>query len=320
MITLQKEPGRDFIILNLTDPQLNNEEWENGRKESAILIRTITELMEGVKPNLVTVSGDLAWALCDKSYDAFADLMDSFEVPWAPVWGNHDHQKGAGPVEEVVRRYKKHKYCRYEEGDPAMGNGNYIIRIEEEGRPVEGVFMIDSHDHCMDEEGNHVYARLLPSQIDWYRREVQELKNQGCEDTVMIMHIPIYAYREASAAAYRSDLDLAHATYEMFQGDCWAEGYEDSIGVQLEGIGSYPHEDGVLDAVRELGSTKYIIAGHDHINNWMITYKGVRLVYALKAGVGCYWDPRLNGGTVIRVTSNGISEVYHEYVDVQDLL
>ena len=30
MITIHKDPGRDFIILNLTDPQMNNAEWEEG--------------------------------------------------------------------------------------------------------------------------------------------------------------------------------------------------------------------------------------------------------------------------------------------------
>lgn len=38
-------------------------------------------------------------------------------------------------------------------------------------------------------------------------------------------------------------------------------------------------------------------------------------VFLLKAGAGCYWDPRLNGGTVLRITENGVTEVWHEFVD-----
>ena len=48
----------------------------------------------------------------------------------------------------------------------------------------------------------------------------------------------------------------------------------------------------------------------------MIPYQGVRLAYGLKTGAGCYYDPRLNGGTVIRVTSDGVAEVSHEFVDM----
>ena len=30
MITLKKNPEKDFIILNITDPQLGDPEWEDG--------------------------------------------------------------------------------------------------------------------------------------------------------------------------------------------------------------------------------------------------------------------------------------------------
>ena len=320
MIFLKKEQERDFVILNLTDPQLHDREWESGQIKRDVLMRTVTELVERVKPDLITISGDISWAGENKAYDAFADLMDSFQLPWAPVWGNHDNQGGPEFVESVARRYMAHKYCVYEKGDPAMGNGNYVICIVENGRPIEGVILMDSHDTHIDEDGNNTFAKLSTEQIDWYRRQVQELKSHGCEDTLLILHIPIYAYRQASASAYSREIDLKDPTYEMFQRkDCWNHGYEDIIGVQLENVASCTHEDGVLDEVIKLGSTKNIIAGHDHINNWMINYKGVRLIYGLKTGAGSYWHPRLNGGTVFRVTANGIAEVYHEYVDAHEI-
>ena len=109
MIFLKKEQERDFVILNLTDPQLHDREWESGQIERDILMRTVTELVERVKPDLITISGDISWAGDNKAYDAFADLMDSFQLPWAPVWGNHDNQGGPEFVESVARRYMAHK-------------------------------------------------------------------------------------------------------------------------------------------------------------------------------------------------------------------
>ena len=47
----------------------------------------------------------------------------------------------------------------------------------------------------------------------------------------------------------------------------------------------------------------------------MIAWRGVILAFSLKAGPGCYWDPRLNGGTVLTVTSDGMAGFRHEYVD-----
>ena len=143
MKILQKSRDRDFVVLNLTDPQLNDEEWNPDHKNRKILEYTITELIRRVKPDLITISGDLAWAGCDYSYDMLADFLDSFGIPWAPVWGNHDNQNGAEYINGVAERYMRCSYCLYEKGNPLLGNGNYIISIEEDGKPIEAVFMLD---------------------------------------------------------------------------------------------------------------------------------------------------------------------------------
>lgn len=322
MLILKKEPDRDFIVLNLSDPQLGDAEWEEGHIGRRILTHTVTELVNRVKPDLITISGDMAWAGQSAAYEAMADFLDGFEIPWAPVWGNHDNQGGPEFINQVVESFSKRKYFLYEKGEESLGNGNFVIGIEEDGRIVEGIIMIDTHDRApyTDKEGNtsQVWAKMIPEQIDWYKQQVHALSEKGCNDTVMIMHIPIYAYRWAFEAAFRKDISKDNAAYEMFlSGECWNEEYKDTVGVGLEGICSYPAEDSVFDAITELNSTKHVIAGHDHVNNWMIRYKDVRLIYSLKTGPGCYWDARLNGGTVIQVTSNGASEVWHEYVDVK---
>lgn len=324
MLILQKDPNKEFIILNLTDTQLATEEWEEGHKKRKILTQTVIELVERVKPDLITISGDLAWAGHMPAYEALADFIDGFEIPWAVVWGNHDNQDGPEFINQVIEVFSKCKYFLYEKGDPALGNGNYVIGIEENQRIVEGVIMLDSHDRASytDKDGNTslVWAKLIPEQIEWYREQVKELSEKGCKDTMLIMHIPIYAYRLAFQDAFRYDLSEPR-TAEMFtSGECWKEEYKDSVGSCFEGICSYEEDDGVFDVIAELKSTKHVIAGHDHINDWMINYKGVRLIYGLKTGAGCYWYPQLSGGTVIRVNSDGVTGVSHEYVDVSYLL
>ena len=102
MKRLIKEHGRDFVILNLSDPQLSNKEWGEGEKARSILEYTVKELMERVKPDLVTVSGDIAWAGADHSYDMFAAMLERYGVPWAPVWGNHDEQGGLELTDAVA--------------------------------------------------------------------------------------------------------------------------------------------------------------------------------------------------------------------------
>lgn len=325
MITLQKKRGKDFKILNLTDPQLGVEEWAEGHMNRAILTYTITELVKAVDPDLITITGDLAWAGHDEAYDAFADFLDSFDRPWAPVWGNHDNQGGTEIVDAVATRYLAHPLCVYEKGDPVLGNGNYVIAIEENGKVVEGVIMMDSHDRmpytAADGTESLEWAKLIPEQLVWYREQIEKLEKLGCHDTTLMMHIPIYAYRQAWEAAANPNIDHASVKPENSM-DCanWNEGYTDSFGVKYEGICSYPADEGMMAVITELGSTKHILCGHDHINNFIIRYKGVNLIYSLKTGIGCYWNPILNGGTVLRVTEDGVSEVWHRYVNVSEIL
>ncbi len=320
MLFLEKPTHRDFIVLNLSDPQLSNGEWQDARI-SNILTQTVKTLVDRLCPDLITISGDLSWAGQDQAYDNLANFLDSLGIPWAPVWGNHDNQGGASYIDRLADRYLAHPYCLYKKGDPALGNGNYVIAIREGDKIVSALLMMDSHDRLPAEEGGELcyWAKFSPAQITWYREEIAKLDAMGCHNTAIITHIPIYAYREASKAAYKADIDLKSVTPALSEGsDIWNEGYQSSVGVQYEEICSYPFDDHVFPVLRDLGSTKYVVAGHDHVNNWMIDYQGIKLCYSLKCGNGCYWNPILNGGTALIIGSDGIKEAKHEYVDASD--
>ena len=313
MRILKKTPGKDFTVLNLTDIHWDIVAWMPGNKEYETVVGTIRELIARTQPDLITVSGDLSWGMAVESYVAVADLLDSFGIPWAPVWGNHDYEKpevNRGAVEEFANR----PLCLFETGDPALGCGNYTLLIQEDGRTVAGLLMTDTHkgatftDETGEEKGT--WGRLYPNQLDWIREQGNLL---GVE-TALIQHIPIYGYHEAFRAAFLKELDPKAVTLEQsLNGSCWNPGYETSLGVQHEGICSYPLEEGALEACLDAG-VKAIIVGHDHNNNWIIRHRGIRFVFSLKTGPGCYWEPELNGGTVIKITSNGIGDIYHEYV------
>lgn len=321
MFKLQKKSGKPFILLNLTDPQLGSGEWENGHENGNILRNTVDTLMKRVKPDLVTVSGDISWSGDFQAYVNFADLMEKYDTPWAPVWGNHDNQGGPEFIEKVVAEYTSRPHCVYESGDPSLGNGNYTIAVMEGGRCVEGIIMMDSHDRApyTDFEGNEqiTWAKLIPEQLPWYEQQIKELEALGCGESTLIMHIPIYAYNTCLNAAFRSGIDRKSISdAESFGCDCWNEGYEDSFGVMHEGIGSYACDEGMFDLIKKLDNTRYLIAGHDHINNTVVCYENTVFIYGLKTGPGCYWEKELNGGTVLEIESDGVSTVNHEYVKV----
>ena len=313
MRILAKAADKDYTVLNLTDIHWDIVAWMPGNEEYETVVGTIRELIARVQPDLITISGDLSWGMAIESYVAVADLMDSFNIPWAPVWGNHDYEKATvnkGAVEEFAKR----PLCLFEAGDPDLGCGNYTLAIQENGRTVAGLIMADTHKNAtfMDENGieTGTWGRLYPNQLDWIRQQGKLLGTASA----LIQHIPIFGYQEAFRAAFREGLDPKAVTLEESQnGSCWNSGYETALGVQHEGICSYPLEEGALNACLDAG-VKAIIVGHDHNNNWIIRHKGIRFVFSLKTGPGCYWKPFLNGGTVIKITSQGIGDIYHEYV------
>lgn len=318
MITFTKKAGKDFVILNLTDPQLASREWATPVGE--LLKRTVKELICRSKPDLITVSGDMSYGGEFEAYGHFRDMMDGFGIPWAVVFGNHDNQAGQDKVSTAVDIMAKSPLFTFERGDEEMGIGNYMISVEQDGVPVETVFMMDTHDRfpVYDKDENQSdegWGKLLPNQLAWYKENAEAQKKRGNRDSTLITHIPIYAYRDAFCTAFSGvcddkEIDLNDSANPKY----WNEGYRDSYGIKREGIGSYPEDEGMFDVIKEVGTTKTIITGHDHINNYVIKYEGVTFVYALKTGMGCYWAEDMNGGTFITVGDDGVKEIRHEYV------
>ena len=93
MITLTKKKDRDFTVLNLTDPQLLTHEWEREHVGYKVLTYTVNKLISEIKPDLITVSGDISVAEYPEAYTNFAKFIDTFDIPWAVVWGNTEHIK-----------------------------------------------------------------------------------------------------------------------------------------------------------------------------------------------------------------------------------
>ena len=260
-----------------------------------------------------------------ESYKKFADYFDSIGINWTCCFGNHDNQDGAEFIERVVDEYLKHKFFVFEKCEPALGNGNFVILVEKNGKNAEGIILMDTHDRVPYEKDdcgkNLAWGKLTNEQLCWYSDRISELKELGCNDTTLITHIPINAYLAAAKAAFKNPTpDKSVKLSDSYGKDLWNVGFEDSYGVLHEPISAYPQDEGAFDLICKLGSTKNIVCGHNHINNWVVKYKGVNFVFGTKTGCGSYWEPEINGGTVLSINENGVTSVHHEYVDVSDIL
>lgn len=109
MISIDMAKGRDFIVLNLSDPQLSCGEWDDpGTRE--IFDRTVKDLVSRVKPDLITISGDLSYPGSDHACQKFTTYFSALGIPWTCCFGNHDNQDGNEPIKHDIDILRESPY------------------------------------------------------------------------------------------------------------------------------------------------------------------------------------------------------------------
>lgn len=299
-VILKKEKGKDFVILNLTDTHFADYDY---RAFTAFDVEAkIKSLVASVKPDLITLSGDI---VCTDStvysIKRITDLFESFGIPWAPMFGNHDNEGNCDKnfLADIMMNASN---CVMQKGDPDMGVGNYIINIAEENEDaslkiVETLVIMDCR------------APDRSKQIEWFRwvTEGTNALTDNSSEISVVTHIPLAEYQYAYDAAWDND------------NNCWREGFN-AYGEAHESIcydndpDGVPALEGLFTVMKDSKTTKYVFCGHEHLNNFSIEYEGIRLTYCLKVGMGSGYRFNFSGGTEIRVGNEGINRISHKSV------
>lgn len=308
-IVLEKTAGEDFVVLNLSDIQLNEGEALTTNADYAFDL--IDELVARSQPDLITVSGDNLLGFVG-SYSTVEKLSE-LGIPWALVMGNHDGQDTIAE-DWVAYLAANAENSLFQFGPKDMGFGNYIINIRQDDAIIHTLFMMDTHDHSVYtlEDGTTVegYDHLWQNQFEWYKWAVEGLaaiEGRTVQSSV-IFHIPVVEYTQAFEEAYDAQAGAFRPEYA-----------DVCFGERNEAVCSAPVNNGFFSLVKELGSTKDIIVGHDHVNSFSVPFEGVRLSYSLKTGFGSYAEADNNGGSVLRIHDDGTTTFEHIYVTPEEL-
>ena len=307
--TLYKEKGKDFVILNLADIHFSDYGYRalyslDGEK---IIKRVVAD----AQPDLIVLSGDIVCGDENStlfSIERITDLMESFRIPWAPIFGNHDDEANCD-LNFLADVMMSSPHCLMKKGDPAMGVGNYIVNVAEKDgdgtdRIVESLFFMDSHHSQPNER-----------QIEWFRwaaAGINAAADNGAEIS-LFMHIPLPEYQTAYDEAWDADAKK------------WRDGY-DAYGELHETIccdhdaEGRPKDIGFFGAIKDSGTAKYVFCSHDHMNDFSIRYQGVRLTYCMKLGRGSGYQFGFNGATTVRVGDEGIARITHKTATYGPLL
>ena len=301
-VAIEKKPDKDFEILTFSDTQFNDAIDYMGIAGTAY--DEMKALVEKKKPDLIIVMGDATWAAMTKvSIKQFVHFMDKFQIPWAAIMGNHEDEKAQGyfgnvDCNWVCDQFMKSEYCIMKKGPNNIGGvGNYIINIEENGRVIESLILMDSHSkRYYEKTGEYEYDHIYPEQIEWYKWAVDGLKQKnGHNKNMLFIHIPLNEYKDAYEYWEESGFDKSIGFGEKHEEVC--AGYENS---------------GMFDVIRDMGATTHVFAAHDHLNNYGVLYQGVNLIYTMKTGDRCsYWKGN-TGGTRIIIGED--IKVEHDYI------
>ncbi len=333
---------RELKILHLTDIHIGGG-WLSG-KTDVLTINAVASMVTAEKPDLVVITGDIAYPVPFESmalnnlppHTIFATLMESLGVYWIPTFGNHDTEFYSFYTREEISQFyssENFKYCLYQVGDENIdGYGNSVINIKNsDGIITQSIVTIDSHAYTgtglidilkMD------YDHIHDNQIAWYKTNMENiskynasvienmenkdelLAKYGKANSLLFFHIPIEEYKDA-----------------------WLEysenGFKDTENVKL--IYGTASETGrvvfnsdtptnLFETMQELGGNQGVFCGHDHVNNFSIDYKGIRLTYGMSIDYIAYADidtlGSQRGCTVITVKPDGtfdcVAENYYQ--------
>lgn len=297
--TVQKKEGEELQIMLMTDLQL----WMN-LSDNAKVFKLMDKLVAEEKPDLIILMGDnVSGITTDTLLKSLIKKMESYKIPWAPIFGNHDVGEGSATIEWQSDRFDEAEHCLYERGPSNLyGMGNYAINIVEGKNVVQTLYFFDNGRYTQYEEGKkEIY--LGYEQIAWYEWMASGI-NAASGKLVPSMSFSHFAMPEF-AEAVASICPRGEDGKMIFP---FTVPEDKGFGVFKYLPGVAPVNSGFIDKAKPLG-LKYVFSGHDHENSGSINFEGIKYTYGLKTGMSPrYWnDAEQYGATMIGV--NGANDV-----------
>lgn len=282
---------RDFKVMQLTDIHIGGGFMTKTVDEKAL--NAIALMVTKEKPDLVIATGDIAFPVPYRAgtfnnhsgAKAFANLMESLGVYWSVTFGNHDAEAYSYFDREAMAEFyenEEYKYCLFQAGpEDVDGYGNHVIEVKNsEGMITQAMVLIDSQAYIKNniiESIKGTYDNIHPNQIEWYENEILRMNAENGK--ISNEYVPV-----KSLAFFHIPLTEMLDGWNEFTGNNYrdTENFRFINGIMGEG-GKIVYcglgEDEMFEKMIELGSTKAMFNGHDHLNNTTFDYKGIQFSY-----------------------------------------
>jgi len=298
---VEVEEGREPIVLQLTDTQIiDSAQSRTAQRISPLLTKKwatdqveelaydyIKETIEKTHPDLILLTGDIVYGEFDDSgtvWESFVEFMDSFGIPWAPVFGNHDNEtkKGVDWQCEVLENAENCLFMQRE----LTGNGNYTVGILQGGELKRVFFMLDSNGcgniSAESEANGHTVSSIGfgRDQMVWYTEVAEEIK-EASPDTkfTFAFHIQLAAFVDAyeqygfqNGSVRKNPINIDELPNKN----------EGDFGYLGQDFDTWDDQYIVWNSFKELGVDS-VLVGHEHCNSASVVYEGIRCQFGQKS-------------------------------------
>ena len=277
---LKFNADKKFKIVQFTDVH-----WVADSLASEEAGDRMNEVLDAEKPDLVVYTGDVIFARpADKGMRRALEPAIKRGIPFAVTFGNHDD-------EQDMNRKDLYEFIKDMPGnltstvEGLSGVTNFILPVKssvgDKDAAVLYVFDSNSYSPMKQVKG---YGWIKHDQVQWYINESKKYTeaNGGTPlPALSFFHIPLPEYHEA----------VKHEGAFM-------------IGTRKETACAPEINTGLFAAMLEAGDVLGVFVGHDHVNDYAVSWKGILLCYGrFTGGKTVYHDmPGGNGARVIELT------------------
>lgn len=254
----------------------------------------IKKALDTYPVDLIVLTGDnISSTSVVKPYAAlaineFMSIYEKYGIPVVMVYGNHDDERTTADKAfqmSVYERYKCFIGCAGEDfGESNLGT--YYVPIyssTDKNKMVNNIWMIDSGTYN-EENDLGGYGCVTKKQIEWYKSTSEKLERENGRKipSLMFQHIVVPEIWDA--------LDEHD---EQVEGSVGHSGKFYTLPEGAKGtLGETPcppnYTNGQFDAVLERGDVMAMFFGHDHVNTYEVSYKGVDLCNTPGVGFRSY--------------------------------